>query len=108
MGNHFPKQLRIILKKAISTVENCVLIEPNDEFTRSQFRNLVNPFLNSLVGQRAITDFKVVCDETNNTAQVIDSNQFVADIFVKRAEATDYICLKLTVFGTGITFTEII
>jgi hypothetical protein len=88
------RRVFISIEKAIARAAKFSLFEFNDEFTRSQFRNLVNPFLNSLVGQRAIADFKVVCDETNNTAQVIDSNQFVADIYIKPQKSINFIQLN--------------
>ncbi len=79
------RRLFIVLEKAIATAAKAQLFEFNDEFTRAQFKNLVEPFLRDVKGRRGITDSLVICDGTNNTGQVIDSNRFVADIFIKPA-----------------------
>jgi hypothetical protein len=84
------------------------LFEFNDVFTRSQFKNLVEPFLRDVQGRRGIYDFRVVCDETNNTDQVIDSNGFVADIFIKPAKSINFIQLNFIATRTGISFEELI
>lgn len=102
------RRLFIVLEKAISTAAKYSLFELNDEFTRSQFRNLVIPFLRSVQAQRGIVDFKVVCDETNNTAEVIDNNQFVADIFIKPNKSINFIQLNFIATRTDSSFTEII
>ena len=78
----------IVLEKAIATASKFQLFEFNDEFTRANFRNLVEPFLREVQGRRGITDFLVVCDETNNTGEVIDRNEFIAEIFVKPQEVS--------------------
>ena len=89
---------------------NCVkfqLFEFNDEFTRAQFRNLVEPFLRDVQGRRGITDFKVVADATNNTGEVIDRNEFVADIFIKPNRSINFITLNFVAVRTGVAFTEV-
>jgi phage tail sheath protein FI len=102
------RRLFITLEKAIATASKYSLFELNDEFTRSQFRNLVNPYLRNVQAQRGITDFRVVCDETNNTAQVIDNNQFVADIYIKPNRSINFIQLNFIATRTDSAFTEII
>jgi hypothetical protein len=102
------RRLFITLEKAISTAAKFSLFELNDEFTRAQFVALVTPFLRDIQGRRGITDFKVVCDTTNNTAQVIDSNQFVGDIYIKPARSTNYIQLNFVAVGTGVDFATIV
>ena len=77
------RRLFLVLEKAISTAAKFQLFEFNDEFTRAQFRNLVEPFLRDVQGRRGIFDFRVVCDDTNNTGEVIDRNEFIGDIFIK-------------------------
>ena len=84
------------------------MFEFNDEFTRAQFRNIVEPFLRDVQGRRGITDFLVVCDETNNTGQVIDRNEFRADIFVKPARSINFITLTFVATRTGVAFEEVI
>ena len=93
---------------AVSTASKFQLFEFNDEFTRAQFRNLVEPFLRDVQGRRGITDFSVVCDETNNTAEVIDRNEFVADIFVKPARSINFIKLNFVATRTGVSFSEVV
>jgi phage tail sheath protein FI len=102
------RRLFITLEKAISTAAKYSLFELNDEFTRAQFRNLVIPYLRGVQAQRGITEFKVVCDETNNTAQVIDNNQFVADIYIKPTRSVNFIKLNFIETRTDSAFTEII
>ena len=101
------RRLFITLEKAISTAAEAQLFEFNDEFTRAQFRNLVEPFLRDIKGRRGVTDFAVVCDQTNNTSQVIDSNRFVADIFIKPARSINFITLNFVATRTGVDFSEI-
>jgi len=101
------RRLFIILEKAISIVAKSMLFEFNDEFTRSQFINLVSPFLREVQGRRGITDFKVVCDSSNNTGQIVDSNQFVGDIFVKPTRSINYIQLNFIAARSDVSFTEI-
>ena len=102
------RRLFIVLEKAISTASKSTLFEFNDEFTRAQFRNLVEPFLRDVQGRRGIYDFRVVCDETNNTSQIIDSNQFVGDIYIKPARAINFIQLNFVAVRTGVEFSEIV
>lgn len=102
------RRLFITLEKAVATASKFQLFEFNDEFTRAQFRNLVEPFLRDVKGRRGITDFLVVCDETNNTGQVIDSNQFVADIYIKPARSINFITLNFVATRTGVEFSEIV
>ena len=101
------RRLFITLEKAISTAAKAQLFEFNDEFTRAQFRNLLEPFLRDVKGRRGLTDFKVVCDNTNNTGQVIDANRFVADIFIKPSRSINFITLNFIATRSGIEFSEI-
>lgn len=101
------RRLFIVLEEAVSTASKASLFEFNDEFTRAQFRNMVEPFLRDVQGRRGITDFKVVCDGTNNTGAIIDSNKFVADIFIKPARSINYITLNFIATRTGVEFSEI-
>ena len=101
------RRLFIVLEKAIATASKYQLFEFNDPFTRAQFKNLVEPFLRDVKGRRGITDFKVVCDESNNTEQVIDTNGFVADIYIKPARAINFIQLNFIATRTGISFEEV-
>jgi phage tail sheath protein FI len=100
------RRLFIVLEKAIATAAKFQLFEFNDGFTRAQFKNLVEPFLRDVQGRRGVTDFKVVCDETNNTGEVIDRNEFVADIFIKPARSINFIQLNFIATRTGISFEE--
>ena len=102
------RRLFIVLEKAISTASKFTLFEFNDDFTRSQFRNLVDPFLRDVQGRRGITDFKVVCDATNNTGEVIDRNEFVGDIYIKPARSINFIQLNFVAVRTGVEFSEIV
>jgi hypothetical protein len=102
------RRLFIVLEKAISTAAKFSLFEFNDAFTRRQFVNLVSPYLRDVQGRRGIYDFKVVCDETNNTSQVIDTNQFVGDIYIKPARSINFIQLNFVAVGTGVQFSEVI
>jgi hypothetical protein len=102
------RRLFIVLEKAIGRAAESLLFEFNDEFTRAQFRNLVEPFLRDVQGRRGITDFKVVCDETNNTAGVIDRNEFVGDIYIKPNRSINFIQLNFVAVRSGVEFNEII
>ena len=102
------RRLFIVLEKAIATAAQYSLFEFNDEFTRAQFVALVTPFLRDVQGRRGIYDFRVVCDTTNNTPQVIDSNQFVGDIYIKPARSINFIQLNFVAVGTGVDFTTIV
>ena len=101
------RRLFIVLEKAIATSAKFQLFEFNDAFTRAQFKNLVEPFLRDVQGRRGIYDFRVVCDETNNDSQVVDSNQFVADIFIQPAKSINFIQLNFIATRTGIAFEEV-
>ena len=101
------RRLFITLEKAISTASKFQLFEFNDEFTRANFRNIVEPFLREVQGRRGITDFLVVCDETNNTGEVIDRNEFIAEIFVKPARSINFITLSFVATRTGVSFEEV-
>ena len=101
------RRLFIVLEKAISTAAKFQLFEFNDEFTRAQFRNLVEPFIRDVQGRRGITDFAVVCDTTNNTGDVIDRNEFRADIFIKPARSINFIQLNFIATRSGVAFSEV-
>jgi len=102
------RRLFIILEKAIAVAAQSSLFEFNDEFTRASFRNLVEPYLRDIQGRRGIYDFRVVCDETNNTPQVIDANQFRGDIYIKPARSINFIQLNFVAVRTGVEFDEIV
>lgn len=102
------RRLFIILEKAIAKAAKYSLFEFNDEFTRAQFRNLVEPYLSDIQGRRGIIDFKVVCDETNNTGEVIDRNEFVGDIYIKPNRSINFIQLNFIAVRSNVTFEEII
>ena len=102
------RRLFIVLEKAIATAAKYSLFEFNDTFTRSQFKNLINPYLRTVQGRRGITDFLVVCDETNNTPQIIDTNQFIGDIYIKPARSINFIQLNFVAVATGVQFSEVV
>ena len=102
------RRLFIVLEKAIARAAKASLFEFNDEFTRAQFVNLVEPFLRLVQGRRGIYDFRVVCDETNNTPEVIDRNEFIGDIYIKPAKAINFIQLNFVAVRTGVAFDEIV
>lgn len=102
------RRLFIVLEKAISLASRYQLFEFNDAFTRAQFRNLVEPFLRDVKGRRGVYDFRVICDETNNTGEVIDQNSFVADIYIKPARSINFITLNFVATRTGVAFEEIV
>jgi hypothetical protein len=101
------RRLFIVLEKAIATASKFQLFEFNDEFTRANFRNIVEPFLREVQGRRGVTDFLVVCDETNNTGEVIDRNEFIAEIFIKPARSINFITLQFIATRTGVSFDEV-
>ena len=101
------RRLFIVMEKAIATAAKFQLFEFNDGFTRAQFKNLVEPFLRDVQGRRGITDFVVKCDESNNTGEVIDRNEFVADIFVKPNRSINFITLNFVAARSAINFSEI-
>ena len=102
------RRLFIVLEKAIERAAQTTLFEFNDGLTRIQFVNIVEPFLRDVQGRRGITDFKVVCDETNNTPEVIDRNEFVGDIFVKPNRSINFIQLNFVAVRSGVEFNEIV
>lgn len=102
------RRLFITLEKAITTASKFSLFELNDEFTRAQFVSLVEPYLRDVKGRRGIYDYRVVCDTTNNTAQVIDSGNFVGDIYIKPSRSINYIQLNFVAVRTGVSFDEIV
>jgi phage tail sheath protein FI len=101
------RRLFIVLEKAVATAAKAQLFEFNDEFTRAQFRNMLEPFMRDVKGRRGMTDFRVICDTTNNTGQVIDANRFVADIFIKPSRSINFITLNFIATRTGVDFSEI-
>ena len=102
------RRLFIVLEKAIATASKFTLFEFNDEFTRASFRNLVEPYLRDVQGRRGIFDFRVVCDDTNNTPEVIDRNEFRGDIYIKPARSINFIQLNFVAVRTGVEFEEIV
>jgi hypothetical protein len=101
------RRLFLVLEKAIATAAKYMLFEFNDEFTRAQFRNMVEPFLRDVQGRRGIFDFKVVCDSSNNTGEVIDRNEFIGDIYIKPARSINFITLNFVAVRTGVAFSEV-
>lgn len=102
------RRLFIVLEKAIAIAAQSSLFELNDEFTRAQFRNLVEPYLRDIKGRRGIYDFRVVCDSTNNTPERIDRNEFWGDIYIKPARSINFIQLNFVAVRTGVSFDEIV
>jgi phage tail sheath protein FI len=100
------RRLFNVLEKSIATAAKFQLFEFNDAFTRSQFKQLVEPFLRDIQGRRGITSYAVVCDESNNTPSVVDANRFVADIFVAPNRSINFITLNFIATPTGVTFAE--
>ena len=101
------RRLFIVLEKAISIAARQMLFEFNDPFTRAQFVNLIAPYLREIKGRRGITDFKVVCDSTNNTGQIVDTNNFVGDIFVKPTRSINFIQLNFVATRSDVSFSEV-
>jgi hypothetical protein len=101
------RRLFIVLEKSIAIAAKYQLFEFNDAFTRANFVSMVEPFLRDVQARRGIYDFKVICDSTNNTPQVIDSNRFVADIYIKPARSINFIQLNFIATRTGVNFEEI-
>ena len=102
------RRLFIVLEKTVARAARSSLFEFNDQFTRAQFVNLVEPYLREVQGRRGITEFRVVCDESNNTAEVIDRNEFVGDIYIKPARSVNFIQLNFVAVRTGVAFDEIV
>jgi phage tail sheath protein FI len=102
------RRLFIVLEKAISTASKYTLFEFNDQFTQAQFVNMVDPYLREVMGRRGIYDYRVVCDSTNNTPEIVDANQFVGDIYIKPARSINFIQLNFVAVATGVDFSEIV
>jgi phage tail sheath protein FI len=102
------RRLFLAIERSIERAARNVMFEFNDEFTRAEFVNIVEPFLREIQGRRGITDFRVVCDETNNTAAVIDRNEFICSVFVKPARSINFITLNFVAVRTGVEFSEIV
>jgi phage tail sheath protein FI len=102
------RRLFIVLEKAIALASKFTLFEFNDQFTRAQFVNMVEPYLRDVKGRRGLYDFRVVCDETNNTPEVIDSNRFIGDIYLKPVRSINFIQLNFIAVRTGVAFTEVV
>ena len=102
------RRLFLVIERAISKAGENVMFEFNDEFTRAEFVNIVEPFLREIQGRRGITDFRVVCDATNNTAEVVDRNEFIATCFIKPARSINYVTLNFVAVRTGVEFEEVV
>ena len=102
------RRLFLGIERAVSVAARNVMFEFNDEFTRAEFKNIIEPFLREIQGRRGITDFRVVCDETNNTPAVIDRNEFVCSLFIKPARSINYITLNFVAVRTGVDFAEVV
>ena len=102
------RRLFLVLERAISRAAEQVLFEFNDEFTRAEFVNIVEPVLREVKGRRGITDFRVVADATNNTPAVIDRNEFIASIFIKPARSINFVTLNFVAVRTGVDFEEVV
>ena len=102
------RRLFLIIERAIAIAARNVMFEFNDEFTRAEFVNVVEPFLREIQGRRGITDFRVIADETNNTAAVIDRNEFICNIFIKPARSINFVTLNFVAVRTGVEFSEVV
>ena len=102
------RRLFLVLERAIARAAEQVLFEFNDEFTRAEFVNIVEPVLREVKGRRGITDFRVVADATNNTPAVIDRNEFIASIFIKPARSINFVTLNFVAVRTGVDFEEVV
>jgi len=102
------RRLFLVLERAIGRAAEQVMFEFNDEFTRAEFVNIVEPVLREVRGRRGITDFRVVCDETNNTPAIVDRNEFIANIFIKPARSINYVTLNFVAVRTGVDFEEVV
>lgn len=102
------RRLFLTVERAIALAARNVMFEFNDEFTRAEFVNIVEPFLREIQGRRGITDFRVICDESNNTAAVVDRNEFIANIFIKPARSINYVTLNFVAVRTGVVFDEVV
>lgn len=102
------RRMFLVIERAIADAAKNVIFEFNDEFTRAEFVNIIEPFLREIQGRRGITDFRVVCDETNNTPAVVDRNEFKADIFIKPARSINFVTLNFVAVRTGVDFEEVV
>ena len=102
------RRLFLVVERAIGEAAKNVMFEINDEFTRAEFVNIVEPFLREVKGRRGLTDFRVVCDETNNTSAVVDNNEFIASVFIKPARSINYVTLNFVAVRTGVDFEEVV
>lgn len=102
------RRLFIIIEKTIARLSRAQLFEFNDEFTRAQFRNIVEPYLRDVKARRGCTDYRVICDETNNTAEVVEQNRFVGDIYIKPSRSINFITLNFVAVRNGVSFQEVI
>ena len=102
------RRLFIVLEKAIARAAKYSLFEFNDEFTRAQFVSMVEPFLRDVKGRRGIYDYRVVCDSSNNTGEVIDRNEFIGDIYIKPSRSINFITLNFVAVRTGVSFDEVV
>lgn len=102
------RRMFLIIERAIGEAAKSVLFELNDDFTRAEFTNIVEPFLREIQGRRGITDFRVVCDETNNTPEVVDRNEFIASCFIKPARSVNYVTLNFVAVRSGVEFEEVV
>jgi uncharacterized protein YajQ (UPF0234 family) len=102
------RRLFLVLERAISRAAKNVIFELNDEFTRAEFVNIVEPVLREVQGRRGLTDYKVVCDETNNTPAVVDRNEFVANIFIKPTRSINFVTLNFVAVRSGVSFEEVV
>ena len=102
------RRLFLVLERAIARAAQNVMFEFNDEFTRAEFVGIIEPVLRNVQGRRGITDFKLVCDETNNGPEIVDTNQFVANIFIKPARSINFITLNFVAVRSGVAFEEVV
>ena len=102
------RRLFLAIERAIGIAGRNVMFEFNDEFTRAEFVNIVEPFLREIQGRRGITDFRVICDASNNPASVVDRNEFIASIFIKPARSINYVTLNFVAVRTGVEFEEVV
>ena len=101
------RRLFLTVEKALEAVANAQLFEFNDEITRANFSNVVEPYLRDVQAKRGLIDFRVICDETNNTPSVVDNNEFRADIFLKPTKSINYVTLTFVATRTGVSFEEV-
>ena len=102
------RRLFIVIEKAISLAAQSSMFEFNDSFTQTQFKNLIDPYLRTIQGRRGITDYRIVCDSSNNPPAIVDANQFVGDIYIKPARSINFIQLNFVAVRTGVDFTTVV